>query len=225
MSHATELGEVAEGATPEISEFGRVALSSATEPPTRLVLRSLARRQSAHQLQKLKHSPRLPCFRLTTPARLSLHAPPALPTMPVPASRSPSPSPLFTVGPVPSGAPYLGATAIATIPKGTLVVNERPLFTLDAPLQSFLFQRTVMAGAGGGPTPVEGEEDEAEVMARFEELHGRPFGLEDWMERAIRVLLMTKTEEERVAFDELAATQEGMELTNGWNIFTTNAIS
>ena len=137
----------------------------------------------------------------------------------------PSPSPLFTIGPVPSGAPYLGATSSTTIPRGTLVLQETPLFTLDAPLQSFLFQRTVAAGAGGGPTPVEGEEDEGEVIAHYMETHGREFEMEDWMERTIRTALATKGEEERRQFWELAATKQGLEHTKGWNIFTTNAVS
>ncbi len=139
---------------------------------------------------------------------------------------SPSaPSALFSIGPVPSGAPYLGAISSTTIPKGTLVLHEAPLFRLDAPLQSFLFSRTMAAGPGGGPTPVEGEEDDSEVIANFKQTHGREFEMEDWMERVIKTALGSKNEEERDAFWALAATREGMELTKGWNIFTTNAVS
>lgn len=131
---------------------------------------------------------------------------------------------LFSIKAVAGGA-YLGAISEQHIQQGQLVVAEAPLFTLDAPLQSYLYQRTILTGPGQGPTPVEGEEDEAEERARWEVEHDRQFDLEDWMERAIRVSILTKTEEQQKAFWELAATRTDMPETPGWNIFTTNAIS
>lgn len=143
-------------------------------------------------------------------------------------SRSGSPSqlssPLFSVEPVNGGA-YLGAIASSFIPSGSLVLSETPLFTLDAPLQSFLYQRTLMGGPGSGPTPVEGEEDEAEVREQWEKDHGRSFDIEDWMEKTIAILLLTRTREQRERFWELAASRDDMKETRAWNIFTTNAVS
>ena len=208
----------------------QVFLSEARQgPPPHIqpIRRQTTRRGSVSGfIPKTKYPPAQPTFHsLDNP-------PPPLCAMRSPSacaspSRMPSPSPsrLFEVGPVPSGAPYLGAIATATIAKDTLVVHESPLFTLDAPLQSFLFQRTVAAGPGGGPTPVEGEEDDAEVIANFRAIHGRDFDLEDWMERAIKVHLLLKTDEQRARFWDLAATKQGLEQTQAWNIFTTNAIS
>lgn len=69
--------------------------------------------------------------------------------------------PLFEIRETPAG--FLGAFARVPIARGTLVLDDPPLFTLDAPLQAYLFQRA-QSGSGGGPTPVEGEEEEEEPV-------------------------------------------------------------
>lgn len=109
-------------------------------------------------------------------------------------------------------AGFLGAFATRPIPAGTLVLDDAPLFTLDAPLQAYLFQR-VQAGGGGGPTPVEGEDDEDEQPAR---------DLDEFLERNIKTMLSWKSEEERRQFWDLANTRA--DLPPAYGIFATNAV-
>ncbi|GAA5851939.1 hypothetical protein JCM8547_000105 [Rhodosporidiobolus lusitaniae] len=119
-----------------------------------------------------------------------------------------SPSPLFHIGRTPQG--FLGAFASVDIPSGTLVLDEQPLFTVDAPLQAYLFSRA-QSGANGGPTPVEGEEEEES-----------PKTLEEFLDRTIRTNLRWKTEQQRKDFWELANTRP--ELPPAYGIFATNAV-
>lgn len=116
--------------------------------------------------------------------------------------------PLYTIGRTKAG--FLGAFARVPIKKGAVVLCEKPLFVVDAPLQAYLFQR---AAGGNGPTPVQGdEEDETEAAT-----------LEEFLDRGIRRTLRLKTEEQRKEFWELANTHD--ELPPAFGIFTTNAIS
>jgi hypothetical protein len=118
---------------------------------------------------------------------------------------------LFDVLPTPHKS--YGAFANQNIERGTLVICERPLFSIDAPLQHFLWQRTA---SGSGPTPVEGEDNE--------EMHlDGECDLNSWMEKGIRRLLDGKTVEQRKEFYRLANTHD--ELPEAFGIFTTNAIS
>jgi hypothetical protein len=117
-------------------------------------------------------------------------------------------SPYFEVKATRNG--YLGAFATVDIPRGTLVLDETPLFTLDAPLQAYLFQRA-QSGKGGGPTPAEGEEEEEPAKT-----------LDEFLDRAIRQQLSWKTEEQRRHFWDLANTRD--ELPPAFGIFATNAV-
>ncbi|GAA6007567.1 hypothetical protein JCM10207_006389 [Rhodosporidiobolus poonsookiae] len=110
----------------------------------------------------------------------------------------------------PTRAGFLGAFARVDIPKGTLVLDDAPLFTVDAPLQAYLFQRA-QSGTGGGPTPVEGEEEEEPAKT-----------LEEFLDRQIRMMLRWRTQEQRDEFWALANTRP--ELPAAYGIFTTNAV-
>ncbi|BGP31419.1 hypothetical protein JCM10296v2_003183 [Rhodotorula toruloides] len=117
--------------------------------------------------------------------------------------------PLFEIRETPAG--FLGAFARVPIARGTLVLDDPPLFTLDAPLQAYLFQRA-QSGSGGGPTPVEGDDEEEEP----------PKTLEEFLEKAIRTMLSWKTDEQRKEFWDLANTRP--ELPPAYGIFATNAV-
>ncbi|BGP54872.1 hypothetical protein JCM8202_003381 [Rhodotorula sphaerocarpa] len=117
---------------------------------------------------------------------------------------------LFEIRAHPAG--FLGAFATRSIPAGTLVLDDAPLFTLDAPLQAYLFQRA-QAGGSGGPTPVEGEEDEEQEPAK---------DLDDFLERHIKTMLSWKTEQQRKDFWALANTRN--DLPPAYGIFATNAV-
>ncbi|GAA6064461.1 hypothetical protein JCM10212_002124 [Sporobolomyces blumeae] len=116
--------------------------------------------------------------------------------------------PLFEIRPTRLG--FLGAFASRPIPAGTLVLADSPLFTLDAPLQHWLFQRA-SSGASGGPTPVEGEEEEEPAK-----------DLDEFLDRAIRQMLSWKTDEQREEFWDLANTRP--DLPAAYGIFATNAV-
>ncbi|GAA5904606.1 uncharacterized protein JCM6883_003839 [Sporobolomyces salmoneus] len=118
------------------------------------------------------------------------------------------PEQLFDIRPTRQG--FLGAFASRPIKSGTLVLSDSPLFTVDAPLQHWLFTRA-QSGSSGGPTPVEGEED-LEPAKTFDE----------FLERNIRQMLSWKTEEQRRSFWELANTRK--DLPEGYGIFATNAV-
>ncbi|GAA5909557.1 hypothetical protein JCM6882_003454 [Rhodosporidiobolus microsporus] len=120
-----------------------------------------------------------------------------------------SSAPLFRIGPTPNG--WLGAFAAVDIPRDTLVLDDRPLFTLDAPLQAYLFSRA-QSGASGGPTPAEGEDEDEEP----------PKTLEEFLDKTIRTMLGWKTEQQREDFWALANTRP--ELPPAYGIFTTNAV-
>ncbi|BGP24051.1 setdomain containing protein [Rhodotorula toruloides] len=121
----------------------------------------------------------------------------------------PAVEPLFEIRETPAG--FLGAFARVPIAQGTLVLDDPPLFTLDAPLQAYLFQRA-QSGSGSGPTPVEGEEEEEEP----------PKTLEEFLDKAIRTMLSWKTDEQRKEFWDLANTRP--ELPPAYGIFATNAV-
>ncbi|GAA5861088.1 hypothetical protein JCM3774_002188 [Rhodotorula dairenensis] len=128
-----------------------------------------------------------------------------------PAGDAASPE-LFVISAHPAG--FLGAFASRPIPAGTLVLDDTPLFTLDAPLQAYLFQR-VQAGGGGGPTPVEGEDDD--------EVDQQPAtDLDDFLERNIKTMLSCKSDEQRRQFWDLANTRA--DLPPAYGIFATNAV-
>ncbi|BGP20888.1 hypothetical protein JCM10213_003386 [Rhodosporidiobolus nylandii] len=120
----------------------------------------------------------------------------------------PAPDRLFDIRPTPSG--YLGAFSTRPIAAGTLVLADSPLFTLDAPLQAYLFQRA-QSGSGGGPTLPDGEEEQEP-----------PKSLDEFLERQIRTMLSWKTDEQRRQFWELANTRE--DLPPAYGIFATNAV-
>ncbi|BGP39354.1 hypothetical protein JCM10450v2_003305 [Rhodotorula kratochvilovae] len=114
----------------------------------------------------------------------------------------------FAVRATPNG--YLGAFATRAIPRGTLVLHEQPLFTIDAPLQAYLFSRA-QAGGSGGPTPVEGEEEDEPAK-----------DLDEFLDRNIRTVLSWKTEQQRSDFWDLANTRPDLPAAQG--IFATNAV-
>ena len=118
---------------------------------------------------------------------------------------------LFEIRAHPAG--FLGAFATRSISAGTLVLDDSPLFTLDAPLQAYLFQR-VQAGGGGGPTPVEGDEDEEDDSPADD--------FDDFLERNIKTVLSWKQEEQRKQFWDLANTRP--DLPPAYGIFATNAV-
>ncbi|GAA5994550.1 SET domain-containing protein [Rhodotorula paludigena] len=126
---------------------------------------------------------------------------------PLSSALAPSDRP-FAIGATPSG--FLGAFATRDIPRGELVLHDAPLFTVDAPLQAYLFQR-VQSGSGGGPTPVEGEEDEEPAK-----------DLDEFLDRNIRTMLSWKTEQQRKDFWDLANTRP--DLPPAYGIFATNAV-
>lgn len=107
---------------------------------------------------------------------------------------------------------FLGAFSRIQIPKGALVLREQPLFTVDAPLQAYLFQRT-KAGASG-PTPVEGEEEDDDRDLST---------LEQFLDRNINRQLALKSTEQQEQFWQLANTHP--ELPPAYGIFATNAVS
>ncbi|GAA6030660.1 hypothetical protein JCM8097_006259 [Rhodosporidiobolus ruineniae] len=117
-------------------------------------------------------------------------------------------NPLFEVRPTRNG--WLGAFASTDIPQGTLVLDDKPLFTLDAPLQAYLFSRA-QSGQSGGPTPIEGDDEDEEP----------PKTLEEFLDKAIRTNLRWRTEDQRKQFWELANTRGAPE---AYGIFTTNAV-
>jgi hypothetical protein len=120
-------------------------------------------------------------------------------------------TPLLEVRLTPNG--FLGAFAKVDSPRGTLVLDESPLFTLDAPLQAYLFQRA-QSGKGSGPTPPEGEEEDEEQEP--------PKTLDEFLDRVIRLQLSWKTEEQREQFWALANTRD--DETKAFGIFQTNAV-
>lgn len=120
---------------------------------------------------------------------------------------TPGPDSLFDIASTRSG--YLGAFASCDISKGTLVLSERPLFTVDAPLEAFLFNRSQ---GGNGPTPPDGEEEEAQAET-----------FEEFLDQGIRRKVAAKNEDQRRAFWDLANTHD--ELPPALGIFTTNAVS
>ncbi|GAA5875771.1 hypothetical protein JCM1840_003512 [Sporobolomyces johnsonii] len=122
-----------------------------------------------------------------------------------------APSPLFEIRATPSG--FLGAFATTAIPSGTLVLADPPLFTVDAPLQAYLFQRSLLS-TSYGPTPVEGESDDDDAEPAKT--------LEDFLDKAIRRLLALKTDTQRDQFWQLANTRE--DLPGAYGIFVTNAV-
>lgn len=118
---------------------------------------------------------------------------------------------LFEIRAHPAG--FLGAFATRSISAGTLVLDDSPLFTLDAPLQAYLFQR-VQAAGGGGPTPVEGDEDEEDDSPADD--------FDGFLERHIKTVLSWKQEEQRKQFWDLANTRA--DLPPAYGIFATNAV-
>lgn len=126
------------------------------------------------------------------------------------ASNGTAGSPFFEIRAHPAG--FLGAFATRPIPAGTLVLDDSPLFTLDAPLQAYLFQRA-QAGGSGGPTPVEGEDEEDDEPAK---------DLDEFLERNIKTMLSWKTEDQRREFWDLANTRP--DLPPAYGIFATNAV-
>lgn len=118
---------------------------------------------------------------------------------------------LFEIRAHPAG--FLGAFATRSISAGTLVLDDSPLFTLDAPLQAYLFQR-VQAGGGSGPTPVEGDEDEEDDPPADD--------FDGFLERNIKTVLSWKQEEQRKRFWDLANTRP--DLPPAYGIFATNAV-
>lgn len=115
---------------------------------------------------------------------------------------------LFDIRPTRQG--FLGAFARRPIDAGSLVLSDSPLFTVDAPLQNWLFTRA-QSGSSGGPTPVEGEE-ELEPAKDFDE----------FLERNIQQMLSWKTDEQRDMFWDLANTRS--DLPKAYGIFATNAV-
>ncbi|GAA5937170.1 uncharacterized protein JCM15063_002830 [Sporobolomyces koalae] len=114
----------------------------------------------------------------------------------------------FKIRPTRQG--YLGAFASQPIAAGSLVLADTPLFTVDAPLQNWLFTRA-QSGASGGPTPVEGEE-ELEPAKDFDE----------FLERNILQMLSWKSDQQREQFWDLANTRD--DLPKAYGIFATNAV-
>ncbi|KAK4055466.1 hypothetical protein OIV83_000012 [Microbotryomycetes sp. JL201] len=108
-------------------------------------------------------------------------------------------------------AGFLGAFSTRRIRKGQLVLREKPLLTVDAPLQSYLFQR-LQSGASG-PTPVEGDSDEDEEAPT----------LEHFLDKNITRQLKFKTPEQQQEYWDLANTRP--ELPRAYGIFATNAVS
>ncbi|GAA5925955.1 hypothetical protein JCM3775_005161 [Rhodotorula graminis] len=129
---------------------------------------------------------------------------------PLSSSLAPQDRP-FEIRATPIG--YLGAFATRPIPRGTLVLHDQPLFTLDAPLQAYLFSRA-QAGASGGPTPVEGESDDDDK--------GPAKDFDDFLDRNIRTVLSFKTAQQRADFWDLANTRP--DLPQAQAIFATNAV-
>ncbi|KDE07902.1 hypothetical protein MVLG_01812 [Microbotryum lychnidis-dioicae p1A1 Lamole] len=123
---------------------------------------------------------------------------------------SPSPFPLFHIAPTPNS--HLGAFASSPILKGTTVLLDTPLFTLDAPFQAYLYQR-VQSGASG-PTPIEGEEEEEGNV---------PPTLEEWFEKQIQRSLIDKTPTEINQFYTLSNMHPSQ--PRAYAIFLTNAVS
>lgn len=119
--------------------------------------------------------------------------------------------PAFRVGPTRSG--FLGGFSAVALERGTLVLCEQPLFTVDAPLQSYLYQRSLQGGSG--PTPVQGDDDEEEEAPAAD--------LETFLDRNIRRLLALRSPQQREAFWNLANSHP--ELPRAYGIFATNAVS
>ncbi|KAK4057790.1 hypothetical protein OIO90_001009 [Microbotryomycetes sp. JL221] len=110
-------------------------------------------------------------------------------------------------------AGYMGAFARLAIKKGSIVLCERPLLTLDAPLQSYLFQR-IQSGGSSGPTPIQGDSDEDEE---------EPTTLEQFLDQNITRQLKLKHVQHQQQFWDLANTRP--ELPKAYGIFATNAVS
>lgn len=108
---------------------------------------------------------------------------------------------------------YLGAFATRAIPRRTLVLHDQPLFTLDAPLQAYLYSRA-QAGGSVGPTPVEGDSDDED--------QGPAKDFDDFLDRNIRTMLRWKTAHQRADFWDLANTRP--DLPKAQAIFATNAV-
>ncbi|SCV70685.1 BQ2448_3447 [Microbotryum intermedium] len=108
---------------------------------------------------------------------------------------------------------HLGAFATRDIRKGTTVLIDTPLFTLDAPLQAYLYQR-VQSGASSGPTPIEGEEDDDEASIP---------SLEHWFEKQIQRSLANRTPTEIEHFYKLSNMHPSQ--PRAYAIFLTNAVS
>ncbi|KAM0789043.1 hypothetical protein ACM66B_003108 [Microbotryomycetes sp. NB124-2] len=118
----------------------------------------------------------------------------------------------YTIGQTSAG--YLGAFSTETIAKGQLVLREKPLLTLDAPLQSYLFQR--MQSGASGPTPVEGDSDDDDDETE-------PTTLEAFLDKNITRQLKFKTQQQQKEYWSLANTRP--ELPKAYGIFATNAVS
>ena len=127
-------------------------------------------------------------------------------------------SPHYIIGPTPAG--FLGAHAVQDIPRGTLVLREQPLFTIDAPLQAYLYQRQLSGSSG--PTPVEGEEEDSDSEDDEGGGGGGP-SLERFLDKAIRRQLSFKPRDKQDEFWELANTRP--EYPRAYGIFATNAVS
>ncbi|GAA6019939.1 hypothetical protein JCM11491_006713 [Sporobolomyces phaffii] len=127
-----------------------------------------------------------------------------------PEKKKPMGVPPFEFRPTRLG--FVGAFATEAIRSGALVVSDSPLFTVDAPLQHWLFTRAQAGGAQAGPTPVEGDDDERDPPKDFDE----------FLERNIEQVLSWKTPAEREAYWALANTRD--DLPPGYGIFATNAV-
>ncbi|KAK4704765.1 hypothetical protein P7C70_g1435, partial [Phenoliferia sp. Uapishka_3] len=104
-------------------------------------------------------------------------------------------SPLFNIAQHPT-LPYLGTYSRAPLSRGTVVLDEAPLFQLDAPYQAYLYG---MVRQGKGPTlsPEAEAEEEAD-------------NLDEWLNREILRCLSRPAvgEDERRAFWDLANTAD-----------------
>ncbi|KAL7410362.1 hypothetical protein BDY24DRAFT_400298 [Mrakia frigida] len=110
------------------------------------------------------------------------------------------PHPFIRVEPIPNKG--LGTIATKFIPKGTLVIEETPLFVFDAPLAAFIFSRQVDIAPLGEDTSFS--------------------ALDNHLGRLVDALMEPKSDEEKRVLFELANTHP--ELPLGYGVFKTNAI-